>query len=415
MKKGELYMNTLKKIEDFFTKSVVLRSLRNGMMATLPLLIIGSVFMIIASLPSLLPFIPAYSDSTYAFLVAPYNLLNGIIGIAAVFAIAYYHAKTKKVNQLFGAILATSTFLLITNTGESGTIVDATYLGSAGIFTAIIVAFGVVWILGFFKEKNLEIKLPDSVPAAVADPFNYMLSGGCAVLVFYLINALCKSATGGILPELVGKLLAPLFAGSNTLWFAIIVNVFINFMWFFGIHGFNIVAGVLIPILLGNLTANADAVAAGAQPTNIITFSMFIMSANLFWFIPLMFMRCKSQQLKAVGKVSLLPAIFNISEPITFGTPLVGNVILLIPNLIYVAYNVIVVYFATKWGMLAYSTIFPATIIPHPLFGYLATQDWRVFLVFAIQLVGSYFIWLPFVKKYDAELVEKEQSAKAEN
>jgi PTS system cellobiose-specific IIC component len=164
---------------------------------------------------------------------------------AAVFAIAYYHSKTKKVNQLFGAILATSTFLLITNTGESGTIVDATYLGSAGIFTAIIVAFGVIWILGFFKEKNLEIKLPDSVPAAVADPFNYMLSGGCAVLVFYLINALCKSTTGGILPELVGKLLAPLFAGSNTLWFAIIVNVFINFMWFFGIHGFNIVVNAL--------------------------------------------------------------------------------------------------------------------------------------------------------------------------
>jgi PTS system cellobiose-specific IIC component len=128
---------------------------------------------------------------------------------AAVFAIAYYHSKTKKVNQLFGAILATSTFLLITNTGESGTIVDATYLGSAGIFTAIIVAFGVIWILGFFKEKNLE------------------------------------STTGGILPELVGKLLAPLFAGSNTLWFAIIVNVFINFMWFFGIHGFNIVVNAL--------------------------------------------------------------------------------------------------------------------------------------------------------------------------
>lgn len=389
----------LTRIEQFFLKSVVLRSLRNGMMATLPLLIIGSVFMIIASLPSLLPFIPAYSEKVYNILIAPYNLLNGVIGIAAVFAIAYYHAKTKKVNQLFGGLLATITFLLVTNSGNSEQIIEATYLGSSGIFTAIIVAFGVVFILGFFKDKKLEITLPDTVPAAVADPFNYMLSGGCAILVFYVINMILQLNAGCILPELVVNVLTPLFVGSNTLWFAIIVNVFINFMWFFGIHGFNIASGALIPILLGNLSANAEAVAAGANPTNIITFSMFIMSANLFWFIPLMFMKCKSDQLRTVGKVSLIPSVFNISEPIIFGAPLVGNLTLLIPNILYVIYNVVVVYFATSLGFLGYSSVFPATIIPHPIFGYLATQDWRIFIVFAIQLIGSYMIWLPFVKK----------------
>ncbi len=399
----------LTRIEQFFLKSVVLRSLRNGMMATLPLLIIGSVFMIIASLPSLLPFIPAYSEKVYNILIAPYNLLNGVIGIAAVFAIAYYHAKTKKVNQLFGGLLATITFLLVTNSGNSEQIIEATYLGSSGIFTAIIVAFGVVFILGFFKDKKLEITLPDTVPAAVADPFNYMLSGGCAILVFYVINMILQLNAGCILPELVVNVLTPLFVGSNTLWFAIIVNVFINFMWFFGIHGFNIASGALIPILLGNLSANAEAVAAGANPTNIITFSMFIMSANLFWFIPLMFMKCKSDQLRTVGKVSLIPSVFNISEPIIFGAPLVGNLTLLIPNILYVIYNVVVVYFATSLGFLGYSSVFPATIIPHPIFGYLATQDWRIFIVFAIQLIGSYMIWLPFVKKYDADLLKQEE------
>ena len=399
----------LTRIEQFFLKSVVLRSLRNGMMATLPLLIIGSVFMIIASLPSLLPFIPAYSEKVYNILIAPYNLLNGVIGIAAVFAIAYYHAKTKKVNQLFGGLLATITFLLVTNSGNSEQIIEATYLGSSGIFTAIIVAFGVVFILGFFKDKKLEITLPDTVPAAVADPFNYMLSGGCAILVFYVINMILQLNAGCILPELVVNVLTPLFVGSNTLWFAIIVNVFINFMWFFGIHGFNIASGALIPILLGNLSANAEAVAAGANPTNIITFSMFIMSANLFWFIPLMFMKCKSDQLRTVGKVSLIPSVFNISEPIIFGAPLVGNLTLLIPNILYVIYNVVVVYFATSLGFLGYSSVFPATIIPNPIFGYLATQDWRIFIVFAIQLIGSYMIWLPFVKKYDADLLKQEE------
>jgi len=117
-------------------------------------------------------------------------------------------------------------------------IVDSTYLGSSGIFTAIVVAFGTIWILGFFKAKHIEITMPDSVPAAVADPFNYMISGGAAVLVFYLINGALKYGMGCILPELIVNLLSPLFVGANTIWFAIFVNVFINFMWFFGIHGF---------------------------------------------------------------------------------------------------------------------------------------------------------------------------------
>jgi PTS system cellobiose-specific IIC component len=396
----------MKKIQDFFMKSIILKTLRSGMMATMPFLIIASVFTIIASLPELLPFLPAYSEDVQAFLQFPADALNGIISIAAVAGISYYYSKTKKVNQMLGVILSIAVFLLVTN--SNGEVVDSTYLGSSGIFTAIVVAFGTIWILGFFKAKHIEITMPDSVPAAVADPFNYMISGGAAVLVFYLINGALKYGMGCILPELIVNLLSPLFVGANTIWFAIFVNVFINFMWFFGIHGFNIAAGVLIPVLVSGLVSNVEAAASGLTPSTIVCFPMFIMSANLFWFIPLMFMRCKSEQLKIVGKVALAPSIFNISEPIVFGAPLVGNITLLIPNILYVVFNVIVVYVSMAIGFLNCPTIFPSTIIPHPIFGYLATADVRYFLVFAIQLVGSYLIWLPFVKKYDKELLAQE-------
>ncbi len=405
-------MDFLNKVEEFFAKSVPLRSLRNGLSATLPLLIIGSVFMIIASLPTLLPFIPAYSEDVYNFLYFPYTLTNGIIGLAAVVGITYYHSKTKKLNQLLTVIIAVTTFLLITNTG-SGNVVDSTYLGSAGLFTGMIVAFGVTWILSFFKDKKIEITMPESVPSAVAGPFNYMISGGAAVLCFYLLNACCKGVTGVIFPELIVKLLAPLFKGANTLAFMVGANVFINLMWFFGVHGFNIISAVLIPVLIGGLTENATAAASGIAPTSIVTFSSFLMAGNIYLHIPLLFMTCKSEQLKAVGKVSLVPALFNISEPIVFGAPIVGNITLFIPWLLYIGVNAAIVYLATQIGFLNYTTSFPSNLIPHPIFGFIATQDWKVFIVFALEFAASWLIWLPFVRKYDKQLLEQEKEGKA--
>ena len=44
-----------------------------------------------------------------------------------------------------------------------------------------------------------------------------------------------------------------------------------------------------------------------------------------------MFFFAKSKQLKALGKVGIIPALFGINEPILFGAPVVMNPMLAIP------------------------------------------------------------------------------------
>lgn len=405
----------LDKLSKFLQKSVILKSMRGGMIASLPLVIIGSVFLIIASLPTLVPFIPAYSEEMSNLLMFPYTFLNGMLAVAVALGIGYYHSKTKNVDQLYGGMISVLTFLMVATQMKDG-MLDATYLGARGIFAAILIAFTTVFILGVFESKGLTIKLPDSVPPAVSAPFKYMFSGGSCILLFYILNMICQSSFEIVIPGLIGSILAPLFTASDSIWFAMGVIVLINGLWFFGIHGFSCISGILMPLLLQNTALNAELVAQGKEPTHIFTFALLLFAGNLYWFIPIMFMRCKSQQLKAVGKVSIVPALFNISEPIVFGAPLVGNLTLIFPFIGYSVWGSALYYLATQIGFLTPATSYVGNIIPHPIFGYLCTQDWKIFIVFAVHLITSYLIWLPFVKKYDAELLvqETEKELKSE-
>ena len=403
--------NFMDKIQRFVMTSVVLRSLRNGVMAMMPLIICGALFNIIASLPNILPFLPAYSEDVKNFLTFPNTFLSGILSIAGVSGITYYHAKARKTNQLFSVIIAIAAFLLVTNSMTTGAIIETTHLGASGLFTGIIVSIVSVEILAVFEKHNIKFNLPDTVPPAVTAPFEHMISGGAVLLLFYILNTVCIHTAGVIIPDLVTKILSPFFVASSSYLFFALILVFVSFAWFFGIHGYNCIAGIVLPIMLANLSANAELVAAGETPTNIYTLSLYLMAGNIYWFIPLMFMRCKSEQLKSVGKIALIPSIFNISEPITFGAPLVGNITLLIPNIIYQIYILTVLVLSTKFGFMSATFAYPGMVIPHPFFGYIATHDWRCFIVFAVCLIGSYFIWLPFVRKYDKQLVAEEQAS----
>ena len=46
------------------------------------------------------------------------------------------------------------------------------------------------------------------------------------------------------------------------------------------------------------------------------------------------FLFAKSTRLKNLGRVCIVPQLFNISEPITFGLPIMLNPIMLIPHLL---------------------------------------------------------------------------------
>ena len=123
------------------------------------------------------------------------------------------------------------------------------------------------------KRRNIQIKLPDSVPPAVAASFDAIIPMCLIVAGFYGLSLLCQNFTGMLLPSWIMSLLTPAIQGSESLWFCMLMAFIIAFLQFLGVHGFNVVSGIILPLLIANTGANAAAYAAGETATKIFTFT----------------------------------------------------------------------------------------------------------------------------------------------
>ena len=81
------------------------------------------------------------------------------------------------------------------------------------MFTAILVAIGVIEINHFFIKKNLVIRLPDSVPPNVAAPFNVLIPGIASLVFFMGIDGLCHTFIGTGFSGLIYAIFQPFLYG----------------------------------------------------------------------------------------------------------------------------------------------------------------------------------------------------------
>ena len=86
----------------------------------------------------------------------------------------------------------------------------------------------------------------------------------------------------------------------------------------------------------------------------------------------------KSKQLKTLGRVFLVPSIFNINEPVMFGAPVVFNPLLMIPAWINAIIGPIYVWILMSTGLLNIpSKLIHVGQIPAPISSVLVTEDFR--------------------------------------
>lgn len=131
------------------------------------------------------------------------------------------------------------------------------------MFTAILVAIGVIEINHFFIKKNLVIRLPDSVPPNVAAPFNVLIPGIASLVFFMGIDGLCHTFIGTGFSGLIYAIFQPLLSATGSLPSIIIINLLMTTFWFFGVHGGNMLGVVVTPVTTAALALNAEAYAAG--------------------------------------------------------------------------------------------------------------------------------------------------------
>lgn len=332
-------------------------AIRDGMTMAMPLIIIGSLFMIIASFP-----IAAWEELLGRIGVADY-LWKGVdssfnlIALVASFGIAYSYARQCKVDGVSAGIVSLAAFVMVTPfvKAEDGAGMPTAYMASKGLFVAIILGLINGNVYQKFINKGIEIKLPDSVPPAVSKSFSAIIPGA-VILTFWLIVYAILDKFGlpnmhQIAQVVLGKPLGLL--GNNVIGVAVLI-MFNSLFRFVGIHGGNVVNSIMQPLWLANLGANAEAQKAGETIEHIFTapfMDNFVYmgggGATLGLVIALAVIAKKknaSKQSKVLAPLTLTPGFFNINEPAMFGIPIVLNIVLLIPFIVAPIVNMIISY-----------------------------------------------------------------------
>ena len=407
-----------------------LAAIKDGIIVTVPFIIAGSVFLILANLP-----ITAVSEFykteggavLQKWLSYPVAVTFDLVAVVTCLAVAYRLSESYKLDGISGALLALVSFLLVTpflitfkheKFGELTTSgIPTGLMGSAGLFVAIIMALISTEIFNFIVKKDMVIKMPDMVPPAVAKSFAALIPAFFIITVSLLIRIGFEVTPFKSIHNVVSTLLTkPLTAIGGSYFGMMTITTLIHLLWTCGLHGANITFGIVDPALYVLMDQNRQAFEVGQALPNVVTKQFFDVfqsmggSGTTFSLAVMLLLLSKSKQLKEIGKLAIGPGLFNINEPILFGLPIVMNPLLIIPFILAPLVTVSVTYWAMKLGFVARPTgiAIPWTT-PPIISGYLVTGGKLSGAV--IQIVNFFItgiIYYPFFKMWDHKKLAEE-------
>lgn len=389
-----------------------------GLARVTPLTILGSLFFLLANFP-----IESYKAflqeiNIQSTLMIPYNITFAIISIYTTFFIAYSYAQSEKLDGVSVGVLSMVSFFILTplTETEGALSYDFTNLGSRGLFVAILVAISVTRLYRFIVRKNWIIRMPDGVPPFVEKSFSSLIP---AILISFimLIVAFVFSRTsfGDVHNLIYTALQRPLLGLGGSFGAFLIAYVLIQILWWFGIHGFNVVGAIMLPIWLGLDAQRLEQIAAGEQVTTFVGSAFMTAIGGPALAVTLTFLLfAKSKQLKAVSKIALPAAIFNIAEPVNYGIPTVLNVTLFLPVAVIIPlFNACIQYFTMVVGIVpALTGVQVPQQVPRGLWGILQ-GNWQIGILQIVLVLINIAILYPFAKVYDNQLLQKEKELEA--
>lgn len=345
-----------------------------------------------------------------------------IMTLLIVFLVAKNLARSYNLDTDTVSVTAVVAFLTITTFGVDetlGEVIQTYYLGAAGLFTGFIAAIATVEIMRkLMNVKALIIKMPESVPTGIARSFNSMIPTILTMLIFGIVRFI-TNAVGLPLNDLIFNFLQqPLAAIVTSPVGIVLIYVFYMLLWGFGIHSAYIIGTpILEPIYLANLTTNIAFMTNQAGDPTVLTkpfvdsFMFMGGAGNMLALIIAIMLVSKRKDYKQISKLGFVPALFNISEPIMFGLPVVMNPILIIPMILATIAGLGVGYLSTILGFMPYTFVATPWTTPPLVGAFLATGgSFGALLSALVALVVSILIYIPFVKAMDkAEVVDDEQ------
>lgn len=393
-------------------------AIRDGFVAIMPLIIVGSLAILINNFP---PFGKVNFVNWMNGIFGEGNwqevggtIWNGtfaVLGLLIAFSIAYNLAKSYEVDGLSAGLISTAAYIMLVPVTEDWGL-NFAWLGAQGLFVAIIVSILTTELFRVLMgNKKLVIKMPEGVPEGVAKSFAALFPAIIILVLVGFFQALMSVfADTSIFEVIFNMIQKPLQGLGNTLPAAIIIALLNHLLWFFGLHGTNILGGVIEPVLLPLIEKNADLWANGSSAFDvpyIVTkpfFDVFVYMGGsgttiaLLIAVFIVLRQDKKHPYREMGKLAAPAGIFNINEPVIFGLPIVLNPIFLFPFILGPVILTIISYFALSIGLVPKTVAILPWTTPPILSGYLVTGgSWRGVALQVINLTIAVILYMPFV------------------
>lgn len=417
-----------------------LAAMQKSFMSILPMIFAGAIFMIIANPPVTADMIAEggfwkifsgwynFASTYKTTILIPYNMTMGMLSVAVAFFVGYNLAKSYGMKEAVNGMTAMIVFMMVAAPanyaaladGSSPLVMNTTYLGAQGMFTAIILGLLTVEITRFCMTHNITIRLPEVCPPALTESFATIIPMVINISLFFVLNLLIGVALPGRnLPACIEAILAKPVGAVNSVPGAFLVAAFILLLWCCGVHGNMVTMAITTPITMAAFATNAELFASGGTPVFhpiFITMAINILggTGNTFA-LCLLSLKAKSEQLRAFGKATIVPSVFRLSEPAIFGAPVMFNPILMIP---FIGGSLIVAFFywlACTIGLITAPYLLISGTYPIFLSMFVYCLDWRVLVFVALMIPLTLIIWYPFVRAYDNQLYQQEQAEKEES
>ncbi|WP_050615631.1 PTS cellobiose transporter subunit IIC [Bacillus testis] len=402
-------------------------AIRDGFVAIMPLIILGSFATLINGLP-----FEGYQNFMVKIFGEGWTDLGGniwkgsfaILSLLVSIGISYNLAKSYKVDGLSAALVTFGALIIMTPVTATEGGLDFGWMGAQGLFVSLIVSLISTEIFRWLIQKNFTIKMPNGVPTAVARSFAALLPATVVFVVFALIFLLFTHAGTSLHTIIFETIQNPLTGLSNTLPSAIIFSLLIHLLWFFGLHGTNILGPIMETIYLPSIEKNIEAFKSGVDVFSdqlaTITKPFFDVYVHLggagatLALIVAIFLVAKSAQYTSIGRVTAPAGLFNINEPVLFGVPIVLNPILVIPFVLVPIVLTCTSYFAISMGLVPKTVALVPWSMPPIISGYLVSGGhWQGIALQIFNFMVAVALYIPFVKVQD-DAALKAQKAQAQ-
>lgn len=403
----------------------VMRAIQGGLMGAMPVITIGSLFLVLYVLGSpsvgtsgkaLLPFLTPLAGK-FAWMN---SVTLGIMALYCSLTIGQNYAEQLGIDPKSSGVLGLASFIILTVGGndEAGGFLVSNWSAS-GLFVCMVSTLLMVKIYSIFLKKGFTIKMPDSVPPTIGNSFAALVPYAVCFTIGWLVRTVFEID----LVAVVMGLLSPLISGVENVFFCTFVEFLQSLLWSVGLHGDNMIGAFVTPFGTMWLEENAAALASGvsntALPHVLASFpsglGRLTMWTSSVWPVVVFMFMSKVKYHKTLAATALPAAIFTIVEPVMFGLPLCLNAVLMVP---FILSNVI----ASTVGYLLMSLPsfgkFFASIpwaTPPFLLGPLGTGDWKSVIIVVVSFAIGFVIYLPFWRIYERNCLEEEKANEAAN